>query len=85
MPQFESVEEIRHVQPGEFGTLIPSWNTGLRLRERPSATAVTGTVVRPGQMLEVLAAQDKHLEVRLVSDGVTGWLPEHVVAPWPRS
>ena len=83
MPQFESVEEIRRVTPGQAGTLIPSWNTGYPLRERPNPGAPSGAVVRPGQKLLVLSAQDKHLQVRLESEDLTGWLPEHVVAPWP--
>ena len=85
MPLFESVEEIRRVQPGQAGTLIPSWTQGFALRERPNPSAPGSVVVRPGQRLTVLSAQDRHLQVRLDSEGVSGWLPEHVVAPWPGS
>jgi hypothetical protein len=84
MPQFESVEEIRRVAPGQAGTLIPSWNTGFALRPEPRPGGTAAALVRPGQKLHVLEARDKHVRVRLESDSsVEGWLPEHLVAPWP--
>jgi hypothetical protein len=82
--QFETVEEIRRVAPGEVGTLIPSWNTGFPLRAEPSSTATVTGVVRPGQRLHVLEALDRRLRVRQEAEGLEGWIPAHVVAPWPR-
>ena len=83
MPQFETVEDMRRVPVGEAGTLIPSWNTGYPLRIGPGATATTGEVVRPGQRLQVLEAAAGFLKVRHEAAGGEGWLPEHIVAPWP--
>ena len=83
MPQFESVEELRRVQPGGAGTLIPSWNTGFTLRSEPGPEAAAGAVVRPGQRLVVLEARDGHLRVRQDAEGHEGWIPAHIVAPWP--
>ncbi|HEV3232472.1 MAG TPA: SH3 domain-containing protein [Candidatus Dormibacteraeota bacterium] len=83
MPQFETVEDHRHVAPGHAGTLIPSWNTGYPLRAEANATAPATGTVRPGQKLHVLAAENRHLRVRQEAEGIEGWLPGHVVAPWP--
>lgn len=83
MPQFEVVEDMRHVPPGRVGTLIPSWNTGFPLRRGPRPGDATGDVVRPGQRLHVLEEVDGHLRVRQEADGVEGWIPVHIVAPWP--
>ncbi|MEA2644952.1 MAG: Bacterial dipeptidyl-peptidase Sh3 domain [Chloroflexota bacterium] len=83
MPQWESVEEIRRVAPGAAGTLIPSWNTGFPLRAAPEPGASTGGVVRPGQKLHVLEERDGHLLVRQEAEGHEGWVPAHIVAPWP--
>jgi len=83
VPQFEVVEDMRRVPPGEAGTLIPSWNTGYSLRAAPRSTEATGKVVRPGQRLLALEAADGFLKVRYEAGGVEGWLPEHILAPWP--
>jgi hypothetical protein len=83
MPQFEVVEDMRRVPPGGVGSLIPSWNTGYPLRVGPRSADTTGEVVRPGQRLLVLEAAEGFLKVRHETDGGEGWLPEHVVAPWP--
>ena len=83
MPQFETVEDLRRVGPGQAGTLIPSWNTGFPLRVEPRAEAEQVGLVRPGQKLDVLSERDGHLEVRQQAEGLTGWIPAHVVAPWP--
>jgi hypothetical protein len=83
VPQFETVEDLRRLQPGQAGTLIPSWNTGFALRAEPRAGKATGGVVRPGQKLHVLAEQDRHYRVRQEADGLEGWIPVHVVTPWP--
>jgi hypothetical protein len=83
MPQFEVVEDMRRVPPGEAGTLIPSWNTGYPLRIAARSAETTGEVVRPGQRLLVLEAADRFLKVRHEADGGEGWLPAHIVAPWP--
>ena len=82
MPQFESVEELRRVEVGQAATLIPSWNTGYALRDSPSGEPGPG-LVRPGQKLHVLAAQDGLLQVRQEAAGLEGWLPAHVVTRWP--
>ena len=82
--QFETVEEIRRLAPGEVGTLIPSWNTGFPLRAEPGSSAEQVGVVRPGQRLHVLETQARQLRVRQEAEGLTGWIPAHVVAPWPR-
>jgi len=82
MPQFESVEQIRHVAPGGIGTLIPSWNTGFPLRSQPAPGEPIVGVARPGQRLHVLELRGGHLRVRLEADGLEGWIPAHVVAPW---
>jgi hypothetical protein len=83
MPQFEVVEDMRRVPVGEAGTLIPSWNTGYALRSEARSAETNGEVVRPGQRLLVLEAADGFLKVRHEADGGEGWLPEHLVAPWP--
>ena len=83
MPQFEVVEDTRHVPPGRAGTLIPSWNTGYPLRQEATGAALTGDVVRPGQKLHVLASAGGYIKVRQEANGYVGWLPAHVVAPWP--
>jgi hypothetical protein len=83
MPQFEVVEDLRHVPPGAAGTLIPSWNTGYSLRTAPRSAQTTGEVVRPGQRLVVQEATDGFLKVRHEADGSEGWLPTYIVAPWP--
>jgi hypothetical protein len=83
MPQFETVENLRRVEPRQTGTLIPSWNTGFRLLAQPGPGAETGGVVRPGQRLHVLAAENRHLRVRQEAEGLEGWVPAHVLAPWP--
>jgi hypothetical protein len=83
MPQWEVVEDMRRVPPGNAGTLIPSWNTGFPLRQGPTSTEPTGAVVRPGQKLLVLEARDGQLRVQQEAAGLVGWIPEHVVAPWP--
>jgi hypothetical protein len=85
MPQWESVEAIRRVPPGASGTLIPSWNTGFPLRAEPQPGAAPGGVVRPGQKLLVLEERDGHLLVRQEAEGHEGWVPIHIVAPWPES
>jgi hypothetical protein len=82
MPQWEIVEEMRRVPPGKAGTLIPSWNTGFPLRSEPHG-GPTGGVVRPGQKLHVLEARDGHLLVQQEAAGLHGWIPRHIVAPWP--
>jgi len=83
MPQFESVEDLRRVRPGQACTLIPSWNNGFPLRLGPGSEETTGGLVRPGQRLLVLAEEDRFIQVRLESEGLVGWVPAHVVAPWP--
>jgi len=83
VPQFEIVEDIRHVPPGKVGTLIPSWNTGFPLRLGPRPGETTGDLVRPGQKLHVLQEGEGHLRVRQEANGYEGWLPAHIVAPWP--
>lgn len=83
MPQWETVENLRHVAPGEAGTLIPSWNTGFPLRTEPEPGSTTTGVVRPGQRLEVLQAYKGHLRVRQEAEGHEGWIPAYIVAPWP--
>jgi hypothetical protein len=83
MPQFEVVDDMRRVPPGEAGTLIPSWNTGYPLRTAPRSAEAAGEVVRPGQRLLVLEAADGFLKVRHEAGGGEGWLPAHIVAPWP--
>ena len=84
MPQWEIVEELRQVKPGHAGTLIPSWNTGFSLRREPFRDADPVGVVRPGQRLQVLAADSGHLKVRQDAEGLEGWIPAHIVAPWPQ-
>jgi hypothetical protein len=69
--------------PGKAGTLIPSWNTGFPLREAPEPDAPTTGVVRPGQKLHVVEERSGYLLVRQEAAGLTGWIPRHVVAPWP--
>jgi len=83
VPQFESVEEIRRVEPGQSATLIPSWNTGFPLRALPDEGAEKLGLVRPGQKLLVLAAQQRMLKVQQEAEGLTGWIPGHVVTAWP--
>jgi hypothetical protein len=83
MPQWEVVEDMRRVPPGKAGTLIPSWNTGFPLHQQTGPGETTGGVVRPGQRLEVLYEQDGYLLVRQEAEGLEGWIPTHVVAPWP--
>ncbi|GAC1334194.1 MAG: hypothetical protein NVSMB17_15550 [Candidatus Dormibacteria bacterium] len=83
MPQFESVEEIRRVGPGQSATLIPSWNTGFPLRAEPHEGADKVALVRPGQKLLVLAAHERMLQVQQEAEGLTGWIPGHVVTAWP--
>jgi hypothetical protein len=83
MPQFEVVEDMRHVSPGQVGTLIPSWNTGFTLRRGRRPEDPTADVVRPGQRLLVLEESEGHLKVRHETDGFEGWIPVHIVAPWP--
>ncbi|HXA42327.1 MAG TPA: hypothetical protein VNV65_05345 [Candidatus Solibacter sp.] len=83
MPQFEVVEDSRRVPPGKAGTLIPSWNTGFDLRSGPDGEQTTGAVVRPGQKLHVLESVGGNLKVRQEANGYQGWLPGHIVAPWP--
>ena len=68
---------------GAAATLIPSWNTGFPLRAQPAVGAGTGAVARPGQKLVVLEERDGHLRVRQEAEGNEGWVPAHVVAPWP--
>ncbi|MHB8508274.1 MAG: SH3 domain-containing protein [Candidatus Dormibacteria bacterium] len=83
MPQFESVEFLRQVGPGQVATLIPSWNTGYPLRSEPGAASLATGTVRPGQRLHVLEARDRELRVEQEAEGLTGWIPAYVVAPWP--
>jgi hypothetical protein len=83
MPQWEVVEDMRRVPPGKAGTLIPSWNTGFPLRAEPAPGVTTGGMVRPGQRLLVVDEQNGHLLVRQEAEGLEGWIPVHVVAPWP--
>ncbi len=83
MPQFESVESLRLVQPGQSATLIPSWNTGFPLRAEPREGAATVGLVRPGQKLAILTEKDGRLEVEQEAEGLRGWLPAHVVTRWP--
>lgn len=83
MPQFETVEDFRGVPVGGAGTLIPSWNNGFVLRSNPEVGDETGAMVRPGQRLVVLEAANRHLRVRQDAQGHEGWIPAHVVAPWP--
>ena len=68
---------------GKAGTLIPSWNTGYPLRVGPRADATSGEIVRPGQKLLVLEETDGYLKVAQEADGFEGWIPVHLVAPWP--
>ena len=82
MPQFETVENLRRLTPGQAGTLIPSWNTGYDLRPTLSSTERSGTI-RPGQRLVVVEAENGWLHVRQDAEGLEGWLPAHVVSPWP--
>jgi hypothetical protein len=83
VPQFESVEELRKVQPGQAATLIPSWNTGFPLRASSREGAEVTGLVRPGQRLAVVAAEDGQLHVEQEAEGLRGWLPAHVVTRWP--
>ena len=83
MPQFESVEDIRRVKQGQAATLIPSWNTGFPLRAESREDAPTVALVRPGQRLVVLAEEGHMLKVQQEAEGLTGWLPAHVVTAWP--
>jgi hypothetical protein len=83
VPQFESVEELRRVQPGQAATLIPSWNTGFPLRASSRDGAETTGLVRPGQRLTVIAAENGRLQVEQEAEGLRGWLPAHVLARWP--
>lgn len=83
MPQFESVEDIRRVKQGQAATLIPSWNTGFPLRAEPRDDAEKVALVRPGQKLLVMAEQGHMLKVTQEAEGLTGWLPAHVVTAWP--
>ena len=84
MPQWEVVEEMRQVPPGHDGTLIPSWNTGFPLRAEPGGGETTGAV-RPGQRLLVLEERDGYLLVQQQATAQAGWLPTHIVAPWPEA
>src|SRR5438309_1242596 len=61
-----------------------SWNTGFSLRREPFRDADPVGVVRPGQRLQVLAADSGHLKVRQDAEGLEGWIPAHIVAPWPQ-
>ncbi|HEV1997182.1 MAG TPA: SH3 domain-containing protein [Candidatus Dormibacteraeota bacterium] len=83
MPQFESVEDLRRVEPGQSATLIPSWNTGFPLRAEPRDNAERLGLVRPGQKLKVLAERDGLLQVQQEAEGLEGWIPAHVVTLWP--
>ena len=83
MPQFESVEGLRRVEPGQAATLIPSWNTGFPLRGEPRQDAERLGLVRPGQKLDVLAEKNGLLQVRHEAEGLEGWIPAHVVTRWP--
>jgi hypothetical protein len=83
MPQFESVEQLRQVHPGQAATLIPSWNTGFPLRVSSRDGAETTGLVRPGQRLTVIAADNGRLQVEQEAEGLRGWLPAHVVTRWP--
>jgi hypothetical protein len=83
MPQWEVVEDMRQVPPGLAGTLIPSWNTGYPLRAAPAPDAAHTGVVRPGQKLHVLDAEGGYLHVQQEAAGLLGWIPVHLVAPWP--
>ena len=83
MPQFESVEDIRRVGPGQSATLIPSWNTGFPLRAEPRDDAEKVGLVRPGQKLAVTAEQGHMLKVEQEAEGLVGWIPGHVITAWP--
>ena len=83
MPQFESVEHLRRVEPGQSATLIPSWNTGFPLRAEAGQDRERPGLVRPGQKLNVLAERDGLLHVRQEAEGLEGWIPAHVVTRWP--
>jgi hypothetical protein len=83
VPQFESVEEIRRVRPGQSATLIPSWNTGFPLRAEPREDGENVVLVRPGQKLLVLGEQGRLLQVQQEAEGLVGWIPAHVVTAWP--
>jgi hypothetical protein len=83
VPQWETVEDLRGLKPGQAATLIPSWNTGYPLRSEPREGAETVDLVRPGQKLHVLAQEAGHLHVRQEAEGLTGWIPAHVVTAWP--
>ncbi len=83
VPQFESVEDLRRVRPGQSATLIPSWNTGFPLRAEPREGAATAGLVRPGQKLVVVAERDGQLQVEQEAEGLRGWIPAHVVTRWP--
>lgn len=83
MPQFESVEHLRLVEPGQAATLIPSWNTGFPLRTSSGEGAETAGLVRPGQKLTVIAAENGQFQVEQGAEGLRGWLPAHVVTRWP--
>jgi hypothetical protein len=83
VPQFESVEFLRRVQPGQSATLIPSWNTGFPLRAAPNDGAEAVGLVRPGQKLVVIAEQGGRLHVEQEAEGLKGWIPAHVVTRWP--
>ena len=83
MPQFETVENLRRVAPGQAATLIPSWNTGFPLRREAAPGSAEVGLVRPGQKLHVISTQGGLLEVRQEAEGLTGWIPAHVVTAWP--
>ncbi|MFN2466164.1 MAG: SH3 domain-containing protein [Candidatus Dormibacteria bacterium] len=83
MPQFESVENLRRVQPGQCATLIPSWNTGYPLRAEARDGAQAVGLVRPGQKLAVITEQGGKLQVEQEAEGLRGWIPAHVVTRWP--
>jgi hypothetical protein len=83
VPQFESVEQLRKVHTGQVATLIPSWNTGFPLRTSSREGAETAGLVRPGQKLTVIAAENGQLHVEQEAEGLRGWLPAHVVTGWP--
>ena len=83
MPQFESVEHLRKVGPGQSATLIPSWNTGFPLRADSREDSQKVGLVRPGQKLKVLAQFNGLLQVEQEAEGLQGWIPGHVVTAWP--